>query len=81
MHKPLKGVRILDMSQAWSGPVTSMMLADMGAEVIKIEPPEIDDHAGGWASSKTNGQSPHFLAVNRNKKSICHVGDLWKSSY
>jgi crotonobetainyl-CoA:carnitine CoA-transferase CaiB-like acyl-CoA transferase len=70
MHKPLKGIRVLDLSQAWAGPFASMMLADIGAEVIKIEPPVTGDHVRGWVTKESNGQSPHLLAVNRNKKSI-----------
>jgi crotonobetainyl-CoA:carnitine CoA-transferase CaiB-like acyl-CoA transferase len=70
MHKPLKDIRVLDLSQAWAGPYASMMLADIGAEVIKIEPPVTGDHVRSWVTKDTNGHSPHLLAVNRNKKSI-----------
>jgi crotonobetainyl-CoA:carnitine CoA-transferase CaiB-like acyl-CoA transferase len=70
MHKPLNGIRILDLSQAWAGPFASMMLADIGAEVLKVEPPVVGDHVRGWVTNKSKGQSPHLLAVNRNKKSV-----------
>ncbi|WP_413299871.1 CoA transferase [Bacillus sp. 1P10SD] len=70
MHKPLSGIRILDLSQAWAGPFASMLLADIGAEVIKIEPPVTGDHVRNWVTKETNGHSPHLLAVNRNKKSL-----------
>lgn len=70
MIHPLDGVRILDATQAWAGPLATMMLADLGAEVIKIEPPGTGDHVRGWAPAACQGQSPHFLCVNRNKKSV-----------
>ncbi|HEY8449153.1 MAG TPA: CoA transferase, partial [Bacillota bacterium] len=66
---PLAGVRVIDLSQAWSGPIATMLLADIGADVIKVEPPG-GDHVRHWTTAATEGLSPHFLAVNRNKRSI-----------
>jgi len=68
--KPLRGLKVLDLTQAWAGPYCTMMLADAGAEVLKIEPPGIGDHVRLWTVSSSKGESPHFLAVNRNKKSV-----------
>jgi CoA:oxalate CoA-transferase len=70
MGKPLDRVKVLDLTQAWAGPIGSMLLADFGAEVIKIEPPEIGDHVRAWTPAGCRGESPHFLAANRNKKSV-----------
>jgi crotonobetainyl-CoA:carnitine CoA-transferase CaiB-like acyl-CoA transferase len=68
---PLDGVRILDFTQYMQGPWATQFLGDMGADVIKVEPPH-----GDWERSYTfddvwlNGQSVLFLAMNRNKRSI-----------
>lgn len=67
--KPLAGVRVLDLSQLIPGPMVSLHLADMGAEVIKIENPKGGDpmrHAGVGANAISKG----FAALNRNKKSV-----------
>lgn len=66
---PLTDIRILDLTRVLSGPYTAMMLADLGAEVIKLEQPMIGDdsrHFGPFA----NDESAYFMSVNRNKKSI-----------
>lgn len=68
--KPLRGLKVLDLTQAWAGPYCTMMLADVGAEVVKIEPPGVGDHVRRWTVSSSKGESPHFIAVNRNKRSI-----------
>ena len=65
----LEGMKILDFTRVLSGPVATMMLGDMGAEVIKVEPPQ-GDESRTWPPFLTNGQSAYFLALNRNKKSI-----------
>ena len=67
---PLAGVRVIDISSSYAAPTTSMYLADMGAEVIKIEPLRGDD-ARGWGPPFLNGEAAWFLSVNRNKKSLC----------
>lgn len=67
---PLHGVRVVDISSSYAAPTTSMYLADMGADVIKIEPLRGDD-ARGWGPPFINGEAAWFLSVNRNKRSMC----------
>nr|NIP94547.1 CoA transferase [Akkermansiaceae bacterium] len=67
MPGPLAGVRILDFTAMISGPMATMMLADQGADVIKVEPPT-GDLARGFAAPK--GMSGLFLSANRNKRSL-----------
>src|ERR1700757_4487708 len=66
----LSRFRVLDFTQAWAGPIATMMLADLGADVAKIEPPGIGDHVRKWTRPDLNGLSPYYLAANRNKKSL-----------
>lgn len=67
---PLSGVRVLGFEHAWAAPYGTMMLADMGADVVKVEQPGLGDHVRAWTRTDLDGLSPHFLAVNRNKRSI-----------
>jgi crotonobetainyl-CoA:carnitine CoA-transferase CaiB-like acyl-CoA transferase len=69
-HGPLHGVRVVDISSSYAAPTASMYLADMGADVIKIEPLRGDD-ARGWGPPFINGEAAWFLSVNRNKRSMC----------
>ncbi|MHC1605337.1 MAG: CoA transferase, partial [Candidatus Methanofastidiosia archaeon] len=64
------GIKIIDLTQALSGPYTTTMLADQGADVVKIEVPGIGDNSRAWGPPFLNGVSSYFLSVNRNKKSI-----------
>ena len=70
MTPPLSGVRVLDLSQMLAGPFGSMILADLGAEVIKIEKPGEGDIGRGMPPHYFHGESVYFLSVNRNKKSL-----------
>ena len=70
----LKDVRVLDFSRVLAGPITTMVLGDLGAEIIKVEPPG-GDETRQWAPI-VNGESVYFLSANRNKRSI--VIDLRK---
>jgi len=71
MALPLAGIRVLDISQVMAGPFCCMLLADMGADVIKIEPPGTGDSTRQSMGFRLKGQdSPGFLALNRNKRSI-----------
>ena len=69
MRKPLEGIRVLDLTQAYSGPFCTMNLADHGAEVIKIERPGTGDQTRAWGPFK-NDYSGYFAYINRNKKGI-----------
>jgi crotonobetainyl-CoA:carnitine CoA-transferase CaiB-like acyl-CoA transferase len=66
---PLAGVRVLDFTRVLAGPAASLALADMGAEVIKIEPPGTGDETRTFPPIR-DGESHYFLSVNRGKKSI-----------
>ncbi len=70
MAKPLEGIGVVDLSRILSGPYCSMMLADMGAKVIKIEIPGKGDDTREWGPPFINGESAYFLSINRNKKSL-----------
>ena len=71
---PLKGVRVLDLSRVLAGPYATMVLGDLGAEVIKVERTGRGDDTRHWgppfAGDEANGESAYFLSVNRNKRSI-----------
>ena len=70
MSGPFKGVRVLELTSTVSGPFAGMMLADQGAEVIKVEPPGIGDLARFMGTTK-DGMGAMFSTLNRNKKCIC----------
>ncbi len=67
---PLAGVRILDLSRILSGPFATMVFADLGADVIKLENPRTGDDTREWAPPYQGDQSAYFLSVNRNKRGI-----------
>ncbi len=68
--KPLDTITVLDLSRALAGPYCTLMLADMGAQVIKVERPGTGDDTRGWGPPFIDGQSAYFLSINRNKKSV-----------
>ena len=70
MSDLLKGCKILDLTQMLAGPYGSMLLADMGAEVVKIENPEGGDGVRAMGPHFIEGESAYFLSINRNKKSL-----------
>jgi len=70
MAKALEGIKVLDLSRALAGPYCTMMLADMGAEVIKLEMPGRGDDSRSWGPPFVEGESAYFMSINRNKKSI-----------
>lgn len=68
---PLKGVRVLDLSRVLAGPLCTMMLGDLGADVIKVERPGRGDETRGWGPPfDERGESAYYLSINRNKLSI-----------
>jgi len=67
---PLAGVTVLDLTRVLSGPYCTMLLADMGARVVKIEHPDGGDDTRAWGPPFLEGESTYFLSVNRNKESV-----------
>ncbi len=67
---PLAGTRVVDLTRILAGPLCTMMLGDMGAEVIKVEPPDKGDDTRGWGPPFVAGEAAYFLGVNRNKRSL-----------
>jgi len=67
---PLAGIRVLDLSRILSGPFMTMVFADLGAEVIKLEEPKNGDDTRQWAPPFQGKESAYFLSVNRNKRGI-----------
>src|SRR4029077_20741037 len=70
MASPLDGITILDASRVLSGPYCTMLAADMGARVIKVEHPERGDDTRAWAPPFLAGESAYYLSINRNKESV-----------
>jgi crotonobetainyl-CoA:carnitine CoA-transferase CaiB-like acyl-CoA transferase len=67
---PLDGLTVLDLTRVLSGPYCTMLLADMGARVIKVEQPGRGDDTRAWGPPFLAGESAYFLSINRNKESI-----------
>ena len=67
---PLAGMRVVDLTRILAGPLCTMMLGDMGAEVIKVEPPDKGDDTRGWGPPFVAGEAAYFLGINRNKRSL-----------
>jgi crotonobetainyl-CoA:carnitine CoA-transferase CaiB-like acyl-CoA transferase len=70
VNLPLEGVKVLDLSRVLAGPYATMVLADLGADVVKVEHPERGDDTRQWGPPFAGGESAYFLSVNRNKRSI-----------
>ncbi|MGH8660611.1 MAG: CaiB/BaiF CoA transferase family protein [Burkholderiales bacterium] len=70
MSGALEGLRVLDLTRILAGPLCTQMLGDMGADVIKVEPPGAGDDTRTWGPPFTGGESAYFLGVNRNKRSL-----------
>lgn len=70
---PLAGIRVLDCSRVYAGPIASMLLGDLGAEIWKVEPPN-GDETRGWGppywGDPADGRSAYFTSINRNKRSL-----------
>jgi crotonobetainyl-CoA:carnitine CoA-transferase CaiB-like acyl-CoA transferase len=66
----LQGITVLDLTRVLSGPYCTMLLADLGARVIKIEQPRKGDDTRGWGPPFQSGESAYFMSINRNKESV-----------
>jgi crotonobetainyl-CoA:carnitine CoA-transferase CaiB-like acyl-CoA transferase len=67
---PLAGVRVVDLSRVLAGPYATMLLADLGADVVKVERPGEGDETRGWGPPYSGDVAAYFLAVNRSKRSV-----------
>ncbi|MGZ5119448.1 MAG: CaiB/BaiF CoA transferase family protein [Burkholderiales bacterium] len=76
MQLPLEDIKVLDLTHALAGPFCSTMLADFGAQVIKLEPPGAGDIARGWGAPLPGGETAYFVSLHRHKRGI--VIDLKK---
>ena len=70
MTKPLDGIKVLDLTRVLAGPYCTMLLADMGADVVKVERPGAGDDTRAYGPPFVNGESAYFMSVNRNKRSL-----------
>src|SRR6476661_2472837 len=76
MTQPLTGIRVLDLTRVMTGPYCTMMVGDMGADVIKIEQPGKGDDTRAWGppflggTDAATGESAYYLSINRNKRGI-----------
>jgi crotonobetainyl-CoA:carnitine CoA-transferase CaiB-like acyl-CoA transferase len=68
-RRPLTGVRVADLSRVLAGPYCTMVLADLGADVVKVERPQGGDETRGWGPPFAEGEAAYFLSVNRGKRS------------
>ena len=70
MADALESIRVVEVTEALAGPYCAMLLGDLGADVVKVERPEIGDQSRGWGPPFYGGESTYYLATNRNKRSI-----------
>lgn len=70
MRSVLENIRVVDLTQALAGPYCTMLLGDMGADVIKTETPGVGDQSRGWGPPFLKNESTYFLSINRNKRSL-----------
>ncbi len=69
-QQTLTGIRVVDLTRAMAGPYGTMMLGDMGADIVKVEQPEKGDDTRSWGPPFIEAESAYFLSVNRNKRSL-----------
>src|SRR6266545_1528646 len=70
MIEPLDGIRVIDLTRILAGPYCTQALADVGADVVKIEEPAKGDDTRGWGPPFVAGESAYYLSVNRGKRGI-----------
>ena len=70
MSEPLTGLQVLDLTRVLAGPYCTMLLADMGADVVKVERPGAGDDTRGYGPPFVGGESTYFMSVNRNKRGM-----------
>ena len=70
MPPPLEGIRVVDLSRVLAGPYATMVLADLGADVVKVEHPRGGDETRSWGPPYAGGEAAYFLSVNRSKRSV-----------
>jgi len=67
---PADGIRVLDLSRVLAGPYCTMLLSDLGAEVVKVERPREGDETRTWGPPYAGGEAAYFVSVNRGKRSV-----------
>src|SRR5437764_9932454 len=67
---PLQDLRVVDLSRVLAGPYCTMVLADLGADVVKVERPGAGDETRGWGPPSAGGESAYYLSINRSKRSV-----------
>ncbi|MEK7809117.1 MAG: CaiB/BaiF CoA-transferase family protein [Chloroflexota bacterium] len=70
VQSPLTNIKVIDLTEALAGPYCTMMLGDLGADVIKIERPDVGDQSRRWGVRRHDGESAYFCSTNRNKRSV-----------
>jgi crotonobetainyl-CoA:carnitine CoA-transferase CaiB-like acyl-CoA transferase len=70
MPGPLDGIRVVDLTRALAGPYCTLMLGDLGADVVKVELPGTGDEARSWGPPFVEGESTYFMSISRNKRSV-----------
>ncbi len=68
--KPLSDITVLDLSRVLAGPYATMVLGDLGADVIKVERPKVGDDTRHWGPPSAGGEAAYYLCINRNKRSL-----------